>query len=106
MTNAKQITCRRCKGSGFLAGVVLSQGRCFGCMGRGTVFADKFDEMFRDTSGDWFGFSRTDRAGVTHKSINRCSAPRVTRDVTVTQITEEQARKFFARYGLSTTVRA
>lgn len=107
MTSA-QITCDRCRGRGIVdarpvyCGV---PGGCYKCSCRGWVYADKFDEQFARDSGDFFGFS-WEQNGVTVKYIARQheSDLLVDRGVKVTRITEDQARKFFNRYGHRTTV--
>lgn len=106
MTNAT-LACRRCKGSGLVSSGVMhagTPGGCFKCGGRGWVYADKFVEAFHAEPGTVFvGVSFT-YAGVTTKQIRKVAsvaalAADCERGVTLTEITDEQARKFFARHG-------
>lgn len=106
---SKRITCKRCKGTGNVGGAVVCAGvpgGCFSCLAAGSVYANKFDQTFANVPGEFYGYSYTSQ-GRTVKQINRCTddeAYKVSRGVTVTKITEEQARKFFARYGEQTKI--
>lgn len=104
--NGKKITCRRCKGTGLVKSHVIYAGipgGCFLCATTGSLYADKFDRMFADAKGDFYGFTTTFRHGLfLSKSIGRCVESDiigVTKETTWKKITEEQARAFFAKYG-------
>jgi len=97
-------TCPRCKGKGFVDSIVAYcgiPGTCFNCEGRGWVYTDKFIERF-GTKGVFYGASWEARFS-TIKMIGRGDLSKVRADSfsdwTFVEITEEQARKFFAKYG-------
>lgn len=107
----KQVTCKRCKGTGLVDSHVVYAGipgGCYNCAATGKVYVDKFYAEFHKKQGDYYGFTTTYRHGLfVDKGIARCTeeeTKRVDSQTTVTKITEEQARKFFARYGVSTTI--
>ena len=96
-------TCPRCNGSG-----VYCNGRCFGCDGAGRYLADKFLRNM-GTKGLFFGITGDATKGKQSKSITRAeSAEKLAADLmagaTFKEITEEQARKFFKRYGVRTEI--
>jgi len=98
-------TCTRCNGSG-----MYCNGRCFGCDGAGRYAADKFLRALGN-SGLFFGVSGNVVKGKRSKSIARAeSAEKLASEymagVTIKEITEEQARAFFKRYGWMTEVSA
>lgn len=102
--NLNQITCRRCKGKCVVDSPVMYAGipgGCFSCSATGKVYVDKFAREFANVKGDFYGFSRTDRFGMTTKQISRNveSDLLVTRDTTFKKLTEEQAFAFFSKYG-------
>lgn len=110
--DATKITCKRCKGTGItnnapvFAGI---PGGCYKCATRGWVYKDKFSAAFIEGKGDFYGFTTTYRHGLfITKNIARCTEEEAKfgcdRQTTYTKITEEQARKFFERYGVSTYV--
>jgi hypothetical protein len=104
-TKPETKTCSRCKGKGFLSGHIVvyagAPGTCYKCAGRGWVYADKFIEAF-GTKGVFYGATIESRFE-TVKCIGRGDLARVRADsfsdTTITEITEEQARRFFAKYG-------
>jgi hypothetical protein len=107
MTNLK-IKCTRCNGSGLVGGPVVHlgvPGNCFRCGGTGEVYKDKFVREF-GLGHEFFGMTYRNT-----KSIVTCTEKaRLERDTiggdeaSFSRITEEQARKFFARYGKQTQV--
>lgn len=104
----KTLKCGRCRATGF-TNFEREGGVCFRCDGKGFNYADKFVDTF-GIGGRFFGVSFT-LFGSTTKIIQRAgSAESILRDAMdgtqVTQITEEQARAFFAKYGKQTTVPA
>lgn len=104
----EKITCSRCKGKGIVDSPVVYAGfpgGCYKCAMRGWVYKDKFDEAFYQSKGEFYGFS-WEQFGKTVKRIGRHveSDLMVSRGTTVTKLTEEQARKFFARYGMETRI--
>lgn len=108
--NAKQITCRRCKGSGNVGGPVLFAGQpggCFNCACTGKMYVDKFDQQYARAKGEFYGFTYVIN-GATVKQIGRVEKHDllVSRGTAVAEITEDQARKFFAKYGERTTLAA
>ena len=111
MTDTAKKTCPRCKGTGLVnSGVVYAgiPGGCFHCAATGAVFRDKFVRAI-GASGEFFGFSFAScRNGKTIKMIARGTRSAIEDNlidgVSMKQITEEQARKFFASYGLRAEV--
>ena len=90
MTKTKK--CGRCNGTG----LVFTDRTCFGCNG---------------TGGKFFGVTGPARnAKVTKEVIRAATEAKLTADLEagckVVEITEEQARVFFARYGVRTQVAA
>lgn len=101
--------CRRCAGTGNVGGVVLHNGfpgGCFTCDATGVVSVDKFIREI-GVKGDFFGITFDAGAGQTTKQIVRGSQAAIESDLiqgcTIKAITEDQARKFFAKYGVSVT---
>lgn len=110
--DATKITCRRCKGSGLVASPVVYAGipgGCYKCDATGECYKDKFSAEFINKSGEFYGFTVEYAHGLfVNKNIARCTEAdlkRVGAGVKVTKITENQARKFFERYGVATTVK-
>lgn len=123
MNEIKMKTCRRCRGTGLVSSPVVYcgvPGGCYTCALVGQVPVDKF---YREvgTKGTFFGISlpikayafRTDEGKVIKvlKEIRRAkSADSIMKDseagTVVTEITEEQARAFWTKYGLYTEVAA
>jgi DnaJ-class molecular chaperone len=107
----KTTKCRRCNGTG----LVFTDRVCFGCNGAGHIVADKFLRIV-GTTGEFFGVTGPVakygvNAGKQSKGILRAVsgdalANNVEAGATVQQITEEQARKFFDKYGVTTQVQA
>jgi DnaJ-class molecular chaperone len=99
--------CPRCTGTGIYA----DRGVCFSCGGKGSYDADPFIRVF-GSSGEFFGVTGPVMANGTQvKCISRAaSADAVIADMeggcTIKSISEEQARKFFKRYGDRTQVEA
>ena len=90
------IKCCRCNGTG----VYMQRGTCFRCNGAGAVIADVFLRAM-GTKGEFYGVTIPGvRPGTVIKSITR-DVSDLMDGCTVTVITEEQARKFFKRYGAS-----
>jgi DnaJ-class molecular chaperone len=104
MTKTKK--CGRCNGTG----LVFTDRTCFGCNGTGVIVADKFLRVL-GTGGKFFGVTGPARnAKVTKEVIRAATEAKLTADLEagckVVEITEEQARVFFARYGVRTQVAA
>jgi len=103
MTKTLYKKCPRCSGTGF----VFTDRVCFGCNGKGTKVADVFLRVI-GLNGEFFGITGPIVNGKRFKGIDRGS--RVVNDLiegyTAKPITEEQARAFFKRYGVSTEVAA
>lgn len=106
MSDTTKITCRRCKGRGFLPGYVVQQGVCFACEGAGEVYKDRFYRRFG--VGRYFGISLVVKLQAdnpnngTFKWIDKtgdASANDGFRTFSAKEITEDQARRFYARYG-------
>lgn len=108
MTKAKQMTCKRCNGSGYY----MSDERvCYSCNGKGELVADKF---FRSVgvSGLFFGVTGpvcdmgVNKGTVCKEVMRASSAAELMKNLeagsSVAEINEEQARAFFKRYGTST----
>ncbi|HSG19277.1 MAG TPA: hypothetical protein VLA31_00775 [Burkholderiaceae bacterium] len=93
-------TCPRCSGTGF----VFTDRACFGCNGAGRIVADVFLRTL-GTSGEFFGITGPIVNGKQFKGIAR-EASDLIDGYTVKAITEDQARAFFKRYGISTEVAA
>jgi hypothetical protein len=100
MTKTLTKNCGRCAGTGF----VFTDRVCFGCNGAGVVVADIFLRII-GTSGEFFGITGPVVNGKQFKGIAR-SASDLIDGYTAKVITEEQARAFFKRYGVSTEVAA
>ena len=100
MTKSLYKTCARCNGTGF----VFTDRICFGCCGSGKVVADVFLRTV-GTSGKFFGITGPIINGKQFKGIAR-EAGDLIDGYTAKAITEDQARSFFKRYGLSTEVAA
>lgn len=98
MTTYKK--CPRCSGTGIYA----QRGVCFGCNGAGVVVADPFLRVV-GTSGQFYGITGPVINGKQLKAIDRGPLDLID-GYTATAITEEQARKFFKRYGLRTEIPA
>lgn len=94
----KTIKCCRCNGTGF----VFGDRACFRCNGAGSVVADVFLRTV-GTSGGFFGITGPAANGKQFKGIAR-SAGDLIDGYTAKPISEEQARSFFKRYGVSTEV--
>jgi DnaJ-class molecular chaperone len=113
MYDATKITCSRCRGKGYTGHAVVyagAPGTCFKCAGFGEVYKDKFyaqygvgKKFFGVTevvkhSQDWNPNNGTFKSIATKwKTEDICNDSY--RTYTAAEITEEQARKFFARYG-------
>jgi len=99
----KTIKCCRCNGTGF----VFRDRVCFRCNSAGVVVADIFLRTV-GASGEFFGITGPVVNGKQLKSIAR--GAKVLDDLidgyTAKAITEEQARKFFKSYGVSTQISA
>lgn len=100
MTKTLYKKCSRCNGTGF----VFTDRVCFGCNGAGAVVADTFLRTL-GTAGEFFGITGPVVNGKQYKGIAR-SAGDLIDGYTATVITEDQARTFFKRYGVSTEVAA
>jgi hypothetical protein len=100
MTTYKK--CPRCSGTGLYG----DRGVCFGCNGTGARVADVFLRVV-GTSGEFFGITGPVVDGKQFKGIARGN---IVNDLcagfTAKVITEEQARKFYKRYGLRTEIPA
>lgn len=103
-----EIVCPRCKGNGVInhPRVHLDvPGGCFKCDVTGTYETDHFKRTMDRYSrkGEYFGISYQ-YEGEMIKHITRGNLATIEADsmsgVKITQITEEQARKFFAKYGM------
>ena len=98
--------CPRCNGTGIYA----ERGVCFSCGGKGFYAQDPFIRAL-GSSGAFFGITGPVMAnGMQTKSISRAgNADVVMADMesgcTIKSISEEQARKFFKRYGDRTQVK-
>lgn len=106
MSSVAYVKCGRCGGSGLYG----DRGWCFRCAGAGSVVKDPFLRVI-GVSGEFFGVTSEAVNGRRTKYIARAkSAADLAADMiggyTLTPITEEQARAFFKRYGLSTEVAA
>lgn len=98
--------CPRCSGTGIYA----QRGLCFACNGNGAYAADSFVRVL-GVSGEFFGVTGPTINGKQLKSIVRASdVEALTADLmdgyAVKAISEDQARAFFKRYGVSTEVAA
>lgn len=98
MTKTFYKKCPRCNGTGF----VFTDRVCFGCNGAGEVVADKFLRVL-GTDGEFFGITGPVVNGRRYKGIVR-SADDLIDGYTAKVITEDQARSFFKRYGVSTEI--
>ena len=119
MTNsALKIKCRRCGGKGFLTGMHVvyagAPGGCFSCAGAGEVYKDKFHRAF-GVGRKFFGitWTRWYNPGNPNNGVFKMLATkqpdfvgeqrdpwgRMTDKIECVEITEEQARKFWTRYG-------
>ena len=94
----KTIKCCRCNGTGF----VFGDRQCFRCSGAGSVVSDVFLRTLGQT-GEFFGITGPAVNGKQFKGI-ASSASDLIDGYTAKPITEDQARKFFKRYGVSTEV--
>jgi hypothetical protein len=92
--------CLRCNGTG----LVFTDRVCFGCNGAGVVLADMFLRVI-GTNGEFFGITGPVVNGKQFKGIAR-NASDLIDGYTAKVITEDDARKFFKRYGISTEVTA
>jgi len=106
MTKTLYKKCPRCSGTG----VYGQSGLCFACNGNGAYAADSFVRTL-GLSGEFFGVTGPAINGKQLKSIARASSVEaLTADLmdgyTVKIISEEQARTFFKRHGVSTQVAA
>ena len=112
MTNTNQV-CLRCNGSGFIAGFIHNEGgECFACNGIGRKLS-AFDKFYSKSKGAFYGVSYVEYGkpvnsgtvkalyNFTPKELAECAKYSY---MTVTALTEEQARKFFAKYGTETKV--
>lgn len=110
MYDTTKITCRRCAGKGLLNSPVVYAGipgGCFACAATGEVYKDKFYRAF-GANRTFYGVTAVvayhgeNPNNGTFKSIST-RAPDQGNDPTYqhtfVEITEEQARRFFARYG-------
>ena len=123
---ARKITCSRCSGKGYTGHVVVycgMPGTCYKCAGLGTVYADKFVQTFglgqkffgvaeRTYYNPGNGNNRITKRLTTEREALRgmlaagpaCLRPGVVYDMrgntTYTELTEQQAREFFAKYGV------
>jgi hypothetical protein len=121
MVNAIKIKCRRCNGNGFLKGMVVvyagAPGGCFACAGFGEVYKDKFHRAFgvgkKFYGITWSRYLNPDNPNNGVFKMMSTKVPefigertdfrgRVTEIIEYTEITEEQARKFWSRYGILT----
>jgi len=100
MTNATTKKCPRCSGTGF----VFTDRVCFSCNGAGVVVADVFLRTV-GTSGGFFGITGPVVNGKQFKGIAR-NASDLIDGYTAKAVTEDQARAFFKRYGISTEIAA
>lgn len=116
MNDAIKIKCRRCGGKGFTShGVVYAgaPGTCFLCAGDGEVYKDKFHRAF-GVGKKFFGVTnyRYHNDGNPNNGVFKflsTKAPtigeqrsfdgKLLNSYDVVEITEEQARRFWARYG-------
>lgn len=123
---ARKITCVRCRGTGMTGHVVVHcgvPGVCFKCDGRGEVYADKFVQTF-GLGQKFFGITErtyynpqnpnnrivkriaTERAVIGGMMVSGPASVRpgvayhMSGNVTFTELTEQQAREFFAKYGV------
>jgi len=92
--------CPRCSGTGIYA----QRGFCFACNGEGAYAADSFLRVL-GKSGEFFGITGPVVSGKQFKGIARGASDLID-GYTAKVITEEQARAFFKRYGVSTEVAA
>lgn len=97
--------CPRCSGTGIYA----QSGVCFSCNGVGAYAADPFVRVLGTHGDKFFGVTGPVINGKQLKSVARAtSAEELIADMieghVVQSITEEQARKFFKRYGVTTYV--
>lgn len=109
MATTDKKTCSRCKGKGKVDSPVMYAGvpgTCFSCRGKGEVYKDKFYRAYgvgKTFYGitDVYAFPAENPNNGTYKSISTekpdwcCPYTQYT----VVEITEEQARKFFDRFG-------
>jgi len=95
---SKTIKCCRCNGTGF----VLDGRTCFRCNGNGEVVADVFLRVL-GTGSKFYGVTGPAVSGKRSKEITRNVSDLINGYV-ATEISEEQARIFYKRYGISTTV--
>lgn len=105
MTASLYKDCPRCSGTGIYAG----RGWCFACAGNGEYIRDTFLRAV-GLKGDFFGATYSIRHGVVGKEVVRGRIDALQADADAgcvfTPITEEQARKFFKRYGTRTEIAA
>lgn len=120
MNEAVKIQCRRCKGKGLVDSHVVYAGFpgiCFSCAGAGQVYKDKFYRAFgvgkKFYGVTWHRWLNQDNPnnGIfkllateipDHVGETRDYRGRVTDLVQCVEITEDQARKFWLRYGENT----
>jgi hypothetical protein len=111
MTTNK-IKCSRCGGTGNVGGPVVhsgAPGTCFNCDGTGEVYKDKF---FRSigVSAKYWGVSYRVSGAVRKELLTDREKLDLEgniidgQDTKFSAITEEQARKFHARYGRSAVI--
>jgi hypothetical protein len=114
--SAAKITCRRCSGRGFRDTHVVyagAPGTCFACAGVGEVYKDKFYRAFGVgkkfvgvTNYRWHGEGNPNNGvfkflGTEAPTIGeqRSLSGKVLNAYEIVEITEDQARRFWARYG-------
>jgi DnaJ-class molecular chaperone len=112
MNDTTKITCSRCRGKGFTGHAVVyagAPGTCFKCAGVGEVYKDKFYQTF-GVGKTFYGVTSVVKIqdwnpnNGTFKSLATKWNPEDVlvdchRSYSAVEITEEQARKFFARHG-------
>lgn len=110
--DTSKITCSRCRGKGFTGHVVVyagAPGTCFKCAGAGEVYKDKFYAKF-GVGKKFYGVTAIVKLqdwnpnNGTFKSIaTKWNEADILvdshRTYAAVEITEEQARRFYARYG-------
>ena len=103
------VPCSKCQSQGLIKSYFhVQNGVCFQCDGKGFVYTDEFDRAF-GVGKTFVGLSFKSFNGKTVKmlqstknlaALNKESRP----GTTITEISETQARNFFATYGFRTEI--
>ena len=107
MNQLKTIKCTRCNGAGGFDGFLhVEGGTCFSCNGKGFKYVDKFIEKFGPKPAQFYGLTYGARQQYKEITCDAGLIKNLMAGVTAVEITEEQARRFFAKYGTKVELRA